>query len=395
MWFWLKIEEWFRMQNPHVKRIHLSHTDMDGYGCQVVSQVARCMYALKGVGTEPIIYRNMGYDPKSQKEAIDSAVAEAIVSESFEKGENILSFLVTDIARFNPEKAFADLMAAGYLVHWLVLDHHQDTDGLRSLSDKTIHLPESDIDMITGILIDQNQSATLELYQQAVEHLIKEGNINLPSHSDLAPFRVSEQLEDMDDVLYDLCWHTSLSDTGNLGKWADNIDPDWCAVKQLRYRLFFEWYWDMKNADQWVMDWVQRCIAGTQLCPSTIFANYHDKRFHDRHLEYWHKLIDCYQMSLNALKPYNGTFDLATSRLGAKYAVFELTPDPNIYMGKLFSPVSTELLRNRPDIEILAIHYPDTKVISLRTAKDYVNVAEIAAKFGGGGHPKASGFHYE
>lgn len=62
-----------------------------------------------------------------------------------------------------------------------------------------------------------------------------------------------------------------------------------------------------------------------------------------------------------------------------------------ILFAETYIPQITEhVMKNNTDIDILMIVQPD-KVISLRTAREDINVGMLAKMYGGGGHPKAAG----
>jgi uncharacterized protein len=62
-----------------------------------------------------------------------------------------------------------------------------------------------------------------------------------------------------------------------------------------------------------------------------------------------------------------------------------------VYAESYHSELSHELGRNYPHLDYIAILNVGGKKLSLRTIHDDVDVSEIAARFGGGGHAKAAG----
>jgi nanoRNase/pAp phosphatase (c-di-AMP/oligoRNAs hydrolase) len=48
-----------------------------------------------------------------------------------------------------------------------------------------------------------------------------------------------------------------------------------------------------------------------------------------------------------------------------------------------------------PDLDYIVIINPAKGLVSYRTIHQHVNVAEVAKKNGGGGHPQASGSAYD
>ncbi|NPC92977.1 oligoribonuclease [Bacillus sp. WMMC1349] len=62
-----------------------------------------------------------------------------------------------------------------------------------------------------------------------------------------------------------------------------------------------------------------------------------------------------------------------------------------VYAENYHSEVGNELGKDNPHLDYIAILNPGGKKVSLRTIHDQIDVSEIAATFGGGGHAKASG----
>lgn len=58
------------------------------------------------------------------------------------------------------------------------------------------------------------------------------------------------------------------------------------------------------------------------------------------------------------------------------------------------SELGNMICTENPDIDIAFMICPDINIVSMRTIKDNVNLAEFAKKFGGGGHVKSAGFPY-
>jgi len=61
-----------------------------------------------------------------------------------------------------------------------------------------------------------------------------------------------------------------------------------------------------------------------------------------------------------------------------------------VFADRYISQVGNQLAENNPDLDFICI-FNLPKSISLRGVKDEIHLGEVAKKFGGGGHPKASG----
>lgn len=65
-----------------------------------------------------------------------------------------------------------------------------------------------------------------------------------------------------------------------------------------------------------------------------------------------------------------------------------------LFAENLQGEIGEKVCLDNPQIDIVAIVNPSKEIISYRTTKDDVNVAEFAKRFGGGGHIKASGSQF-
>lgn len=66
-----------------------------------------------------------------------------------------------------------------------------------------------------------------------------------------------------------------------------------------------------------------------------------------------------------------------------------------IFAEKYISELGNTIAKNNPDIDLVVIIDAGSGRVSYRTVKEDVNVAEIARKYGGGGHPKSSGSTFD
>ncbi|WP_027725130.1 DHH family phosphoesterase [Tuberibacillus calidus] len=62
-----------------------------------------------------------------------------------------------------------------------------------------------------------------------------------------------------------------------------------------------------------------------------------------------------------------------------------------VHAEQYLSELGNELNKLNPHLDMIVLVNAGSKKIGFRTIHDHINVAEFAARFGGGGHPKASG----
>ncbi|MCM1531926.1 MAG: DHHA1 domain-containing protein [Ruminococcus flavefaciens] len=378
------------MNNPNIYRIHLSHTDLDGYGCQLITHSAEMLRKLRNrmyANYRPIMYGNMTYGKADQADQIAEMVDIAI-SKGYHKGEHVLSFLVSDIARFDPVDMFHELIDDGHLVHWLIVDHHVDHLNLKDLPRTTIGIPGSYSDKLhTGVYIDTGHSATYHLEEIMMPHVldnIEFGHRAVPSLG-ISPIRAI-----LRNIHY-TAGAISASDTGNWGNWADHLRDREPPTLALTLRLLFQQYDEYGMPEQWMWDELYKLFRFTG---HFIVGHPDDIVYRQKSMirQKWAALCVWYMSAEECIKPL-ADYDRFKGLNG--YPVFELFDRPEWPIGHMFSMISAEILRKNPHIGILLYDNKDEGSISLRTAKDNINCADIARLNGGGGHPKAAGFDYE
>lgn len=126
------IQNWIMNPPKHTYRIHISHNDMDGYACHMVTDIfGRYIYSgnhyNKPVSQRKTIYHAVTeVNPDSVKATINDVVKYLVDNTNYFSSGYSLSFLITDIGSFDPDTMFADLIEKGHTVSYLVVDHHQD-----------------------------------------------------------------------------------------------------------------------------------------------------------------------------------------------------------------------------------------------------------------------------
>lgn len=116
-----------------VYAIHLSDDTIDGYGCQVMATISRLYYAERGPrwnDSTEVIYKTTTGDFESD---IAACIQKAQLN-GYRPGKDLLYFLVTSIADFDP-RVFS-VTCRGHNYHWIIVDHRKDVNGYRRFDKK-------------------------------------------------------------------------------------------------------------------------------------------------------------------------------------------------------------------------------------------------------------------
>lgn len=355
--------------------IHLSHDDMDGYGCQLVSQVARNICYAKNMDRNIVINGNMDYNSAHQHRTIHDAI-DVATNLGYKAGEDRLYFLVTDISRFNPA-IFRDYMN-DHVINWIVIDHHPDPDNFNALDQKTF-AEDGTLSLCEDnriVIVPGGCSAAMLVYNLMIE----ENNDFHALDNGLLRYELKKLISAISD-----------SDTGHWGTWADTLAEKMPGSLALCERLNFEHYIAGGIEDRWVMDTMLRLpgIDPMDYFSTQVFAGMRNYPLIVK--DYWDHLGELYR-SMDKHTQQMSKIELGKFKGFGELKVYQYIPDPNMNAGHLFSPLSAEWLRKHPDVDVLLIHYPERGEYSLRSRDDGPDCSVIARQNGGGGHPRASGF---
>lgn len=380
-----------------IGRIHISHNDLDGYGCMLVTK----LHIMDD--TTNINYSNVGLSEVN--ETINTTVREIVNAET-EKFDKVY-LLITDIA--NVDIHMLEQLSVEYNIKYLVIDHHQWN---------------SKYDTNKCVYISNEYSATL-LYFNLVSNLQNKYFVNPPRYP-----KPSECILNARHV-FELI---SKYDTGKWGKWRNtttvcddsivfNNYPCDGVINtipaEITLQLLFKWY--EYNPNIWVNHMYLLLTHSTEdLVPNantdgldmwlSSYISYGIVEYNIFVVYMYERLNEAYNLFLRDIEDDQNLEELMNKyniKIPDEYknCVFKIFVDTasdkdkcNGNINGYFSLISKEYLETYTDVDILIMVYdkPDNsdKTVSLRTAKDDINVADIAQFNGGGGHPKAAGFHY-
>lgn len=358
--------------------IHISHWDLDGYGCFIALDSAIMMHheyvELPDWGIQAIA------QTPDKVDGVLGAALEKFTKEyaSLDPKNYPIRVLVTDLAP-NPA-VFQRYIDEGYHIEWCVIDHHQNHhhyDGKTGLIGDNVYL------------IDPSASATFHV-----------GNILIKVH------RLSARWVDIEYMhqLREFITKVSQYDTGKWGEWNDeSCEIDGSVLEQLAFGYAIR---EAKAGDEEVMAEYQskrmhalvdgediRSIWASRLRNECKMLKEEYQQFLDRLIDMSMKTeVPCFQIPL--LQSNGATFNHNVRMPALKVkGVITRKDEPTF---KYFSLISREVLEEYdPSIDILVYVNLARGSVDLRSAKDGIDVSKIAFANGGGGHPRAAGFPLE
>lgn len=412
-------------------RFHLSHNDLDGLACHVVSTVYDCALNRFEIPladlTDALQYKKWKElhnahrrtpirrsickaGTENVKEALH-LIFEACCQSGFYKPvgpKDQIILLITDLGGITDSMFDEFYDAYGDRFQAIVIDHHLSTTPDRGKCD-----PNQIFWYVTGYQEGNLQSATKNLFTATY-------------NPDASNNTASEKQKVFMKQLTEYVEAVSKYDTGRWGEWLDRKTPDDVDLS-VQHQLFFNRLALGSSADvfQHVMissyvqdmihllsteDYVHKCYAYWEIVSNNL--NELHKEFHDMFLL---TLVYNPHVTLTLkIDPIDGVYNPATRhtiRLGdiitnvqpvnnplhplVTFGIVELHKDQSqTKEWKYFSLCSHELMKKyKLDLFILVDEPKGT--VSLRSMDNHgfeINCANIAWRNGGGGHKRAAGY---
>ncbi len=327
--------KWFNVEDEDVK-IHMSHDDLDGYGCHVVDYIY-------GVNSTMLCHGNAG-NTSDAEARLNAEIQKEIDKMSDDDARNIL-VTISDLSF--TEEEIRRLLAISSRVHIYLVDHHQtcpeypEMENFRYLKDTT-------------------KCATMLLYE-----------IALCSDTNIA---ITPNMPIMDAInCYDL---------GRWGNWMGLPYKDISLALKLNIAMRL-----VANETQ-VSKGIISVRDFVEYLTKTMFtvACHEGNKFFDgeKELEIRLKIQDEIQWMQKECARYITTakaFTLPGLETGL------IIPDAS----RNFFVIAKELMEVTPNVPYVCSIYWRNMSISACTTRDDLNLGKYFAKYGGGGHPKAAG----
>lgn len=358
----------------HECLIHFSHTDLDGFGCHLVT---RKVCLREGVSM-PITYNSDDLGDKFQ-DFLEKAIR-LIMSNN-----GRMTFLVTDIGEID----FIELTKklANYRINLIIVDHH------------AISNPEK-----VGNNYTHDDETGLDIYTYENEY--NDSYVYVHSTKNSATWLLAQILGVTN---HDEFYWISEYDCGRWGEWR--LDKEHTPTNMVR----------MNQALQIIKSAYSDEKDSVILHHLETYAEYLTSNICDPETEAFGKLLDfnvrakCNEntrsyykwvkkLNIVPISHYSYIFKVGLNTDYEKRVEVKFPEDP-VYMGTWaviiqedkdegpFSTYAKQYLEDHLIIKGIIKYTPNFKdIVSFRSASDEVDVSKIAVLNGGGGHPRAAGF---
>ena len=366
-------KEWVEADDPNIFRFHISHTDLDGYGCQVVSQCAlRSINIIK----YPVVFSNVR--PGCDYEVIDDFLRSE-KTRPYIKGESQLFILISDLGSIDLSY-YAAMIDAGHIIRLIVVDHHATT--FKNMTDEDVHKGYTMTYFGTNVM-----SSTLQMW-----HLLLWSKININSKV-IGPLKA-------------YCQAVSKYDTGDWdNEWYERDKSERNVMfkyipTEIYEQLRFIAYRKNKKMNMYIHDMVY--FLAVKKPSGLAVKNIDIRREHNNLCEEYERFISNI-IDFTKSKPtvpvltYTNHEGIVCDMYVPNYVVKGVIINSPEEDYNYFSLISSRVLEYgyddiNEDIDILILINHVRHNIELRTDRDDLNLARIAKLNGGGGHPKAAGF---
>ena len=368
------LQEW--LTNPDKEdfkgrtfRIHITHNDLDGYGCIIVTDVIRHHLSQdkKLFHDVPIIERAVS-NPGEVPEILLSTITSLTKIDGYIPGTDRLKVLVTDLA---PDPSvFKRLILNGHLLDFCVIDHHEGhyAYDLEALKDDVLYKNGS-------YYIHKTTCATNLVFDICVLAVI------LGDGGVLSPW--CKQLMDFAKAV-------NRFDLGNWGSWnCGNISD---VPVEVQEQLIF----NRARRDEKVMTWLANRVKAIDRGEPFVLQH------QDLANEEWSDLVTSMNLFLSQMQNWTvqeaPLFSVQMDGMnrvfnGPVYQVRGLLVEKDEPSLQNYSLISRQILEDHPDIDMLVYIDRNRNTVELRSRKnECVDVSRVAYVNGGGGHRNAAGF---
>lgn len=354
---------WITCTDKNVKRLMITHTDLDGWGCEVVVRSIMQMIHTDNLCFTSYTHSSPGHDNIVKR--IDSWIDWASKNYIYKKGINVLNILITDLGNLNLAY-FEILKKTGHKIQYTIVDHHLTDENVANF-----YQPIEDWHKVTECYyVNVNRCATYNLYK-LIEMMIS-GYERLMS--DNIYVRVFKSLN---SALQKYCTDVDLYDRGMWGEWNVNKYED--VSSSCKEQFTFSTYM-INSRSTYIKDRI------SMLHNINYLSSYYKKG-----IPRWKLAIEEYVNFNKSLEDYSESCPVDFIKEDdSKWKIMGLR-QTNKNPISFYTIISKEYLTKNPDVDILFL-ITTRPSVELRSNKDSVNVGRIAYINGGGGHVRASGF---
>lgn len=365
-----------------VKRVHITHTDMDGVSCTIMRDAAIESFTNQDSKSPMTTI----YLPKpSLVNAKIVEAAETCLEQGFDRTSEIMAFLITDLAGVD-ESVFEHIRKnLGIPCYYVVIDHHQTSIENHACMD-LIHSMDKEIVRCGGYYFTHVGLCATYIMYSIVRDLFgamatKRLGSTMPIDSNFADIAMfmTHTLADFADVV-------NRYDTGAWGKWnTPNVEE---VAPEVLMQLIFKFY--RKNYEAAKNDLITIMKNGEG-------ADAIRESYGQIATEAHKNLLKEYGYVEKYIKNSNSTdmsFNIGDVKVRFPIRVKYLEHREGDMNFQYFSLISREVLESSDDIDIFALVDYVRGTVELRSADKKFDVGLLARRNGGGGHFHASGFPF-
>ena len=384
------LRKWISETDWNTFRVHLSHSDMDGLACHILTKYTTNLMnpASKSMMLQWTCNAGVENIERSIRYVIEKLEKNSShPKKTYVKGKKTLFFLITDLGQFNPD-FFNKLIEEGHKIQYILIDHHQLDE--RNLNKIELTGNTEEFQMASNCYyVDTTCCASKSLFNAIQAILTQYRTASMMASSEMK--RYYGAIEHMAAYID----RVNQYDLGRWGKWA-GLDADE-ADGSVKEQLFFKSFKpeDMNKYTSLMVNYFQTIRLGLNVSKAEKpFWAIDISKFNSKYYKAVQAKLDTLNEEFikfkDSLHPVTIPFDTGKyENLNIQEYIMEETDTM-----EGFSFYSKEILENDQSIDMLILVSKKMKTVELRGAKDDIDCSVIARLNGGGGHPKASGFPF-
>lgn len=388
------------INNCKIYRLHLSHDDSDGYGCQVLIELARNIYT-KLDNSSTIHYRNCSAGKENVEKAIKNYIHDITMERPvyYRRGMDKILILITDLGSFDSEFLYK-LREAGHNISCIYVDHHLVNTSLLSYftDEDYYHTFEDMSDDDKG-----NVSSTLQIFNILFElpPINNDRVVNLNDYGYTVLKNYAKPISEYDTGHWDNNWNITDASL------AENIISELLFAS---YEDKTEYFLDMVESHSLLLASNMPSYSKNRSYPNRVdkyllYGNILHKVEHekDKFFSSYNEFLKHVRIIQSESEEFYSTYPLNKidfgNLLNFKILFMENetdTENPYKYFSIYSRRVLTKYSETNNTCNIILIFYDKKtnlcKLRALSKEEGGINVHEIARANGGGGHYSAAGF---
>ena len=355
------MEKWVTGGVEEYARVHVTHFDLDGYGCMMMVDPIYPIVEFSDIKKSAEEIQKSSYDFRSilatigDYKTVNADVARVKkILDIIKKGSDVKVLLLVSDFSFK-EEVVKEILEENLNVEMCVIDHHQTC-------------PEySEMDRFT-YWKDTNYCATMLLCQM-LEEIHDSG--------------VQSSISDLIKIDREIAEVINLYDLGNFGQWRVCDFKD--VSEQMRLNLALNYFQHYGRIHGIPLNKIVGKLFQYAICLLDESVKPRDRDIVEANREAeksWKTMMNEYERYIRTMIP----FDFPGI---SEYGV--LIPKP----ARNFFSIAKAVLEDYPEIPYVVGLYMESFTMSLCALREDINMGLAAKPFGGGGHPGAAGCTFQ